>query len=156
MAYWQGNYEQAHVSFQESLDCRQEIGDMVGTVASLRNLGFVSLRLKNEQAQHYFTHALTLSTKTDVITYSLTIIAGFSCLLAQEGRLARAAELAGFVQNHSAFNNDVKYWLDHSLSLLVESAKLKEAMERGKMLKLDNVIKTLLDEFSEDDGDVAN
>ncbi|GIV96693.1 MAG: transcriptional activator [Herpetosiphonaceae bacterium] len=90
-----GDYREAVYLYEQSLAIFEEIGNRLGMIAALKNLGDVTYAVESyEESRHYFQQALQIATEIEAPSRALDIVTGMAALLAKEGRLELAVELA--------------------------------------------------------------
>jgi len=128
VAFAEGAYEEAESHYRTVLSTYKHLGlawveplagDCLGTGPTLNRLGDVALaRGDPAQAQARYKEALALAAHEPYLGLKLDALARQAVWLAQEGRAARAAELAALVQNHPACTNPTRKVTDVLLSEL--------------------------------------
>jgi predicted ATPase/DNA-binding SARP family transcriptional activator len=143
-----GNLEKAKQNYTESLSISQEIGHRHGVTSTLSNLGHLYVLLgEHALAWDYLRQALSESTAIGVAPLTLDALVGVAQLRAEVGQANSAAELLGVALNHPAVEVDSAQVAETVLAGLREALPAKQletAMERGKTLKLDEVVAELL------------
>lgn len=143
------DYDAAENYLQQGLDILMQIGDKVGTAGNFINLGFVQLARSKATAQKSFYQALAICQNTKLTPYTLEIMVGLAWLYEGQREPVRAAELAGLAQHHPAHNSDIKWRLSGLPEKLAESLEpdeLDAALERGRALDLNRIVKELLED----------
>lgn len=154
--YYQADYAKASEFHRQSLAIKQDIGDQAGIASSLSNLGFCELHLNRSEAAHYFWEALRRNYNIGRSGSILYNIFGFCKIYLQVSDLAtlKAAEFLGFIQAHPARNRSMKPRLDEMISILrerLDAEILDDALDYGKTLDLDLIVRELLAEFAPSD-----
>lgn len=150
VAYFLKEYAEAKQIYQESLALRTALDDRVGIGACLSNLGGVAVALgERQQARQYFQEALKVMVETNLAYAVPHILAEIAELLAQEGKKEQAAGVFALVAYHPASQKATR---DKAQQLLAELESqlapdvIAAAMEKGKVLKLEEVAGELLSE----------
>jgi tetratricopeptide (TPR) repeat protein len=143
----QGDFAQAREYQQQSLAISQAIGSQLGIALSFASLGYTYVRLGEGPAQQAFYQALKILHAIQVVPLILVVMVGFAALRLRAGDPARAGELAGLLASHPARHPDLLKLLDELIPVLktiLSDDDLTAAMERGKTLDLDKVVRDLL------------
>lgn len=147
----QGDFAQAREYQQQSLAISQAIGSQLGIALSFASLGYTYVRLGEGPAQQAFYQALKILHAIQVVPLILVVMVGFAAIRLRAGDPARAGELAGLLASHPARHPDLLKLLDELVPVLktvLSADDLEAAMERGKALDLDKVVRDLLVEFA--------
>ena len=160
IAHQQGDYEQARDLHQQSLTIFKQLGDQQGIATSLSNIGWANLKKANMNAVVALHEGLSISDKINTPWLSMYFIVTFAGVLILKIRLARAAQLLGFVEAHPLKQADLQERIDELMPQLetgLSPDELAQALEQGKQLDLDTVVQELLDEFApSDEGNTEN
>jgi tetratricopeptide (TPR) repeat protein len=154
IANGRGNYDRASDLLQQSLATFQQLGKKFDTVDSLIELGRVALNQGDMQvASGRFSKALHIAKQIALPTLFMRSVLGLAVILLHRRQMERAAQLAGLAMHHPTFDTDVGRSLDDLLPKLKAALppdELQAALERGKSLDLDTVVRELLAEFGDD------
>lgn len=147
----QDDYAAARDYQQQSLAISKAIGSQQGIALSYAGLGYTYIRLGESAARHAFYEALKILHAIQVVPLILVVLVGFAALRLRGGDAIHAAELAGLLVNHPARHPDLLKMLDQLIPALegvLRADDLTAAMERGKTLDLDKIVRGLLIEFA--------
>ena len=146
-----GEYLQAIRFSEESLALFREIGERGAASICLNNLGHAAAGMgQEEKAKRYYLEAMAEAQKIGAQPILLEALAGLAGLVARAGRHRRAAELLGLVLYHPASYTDVAKAAEPALKFLrtcMPAEALETALEEGKFLDLEDVVRELLAEI---------
>ena len=141
------NLEKAKSYYQESLSIAREIDHRAGAASTLINLGQLNVLLGEYQlALKILREALTETVALGVVPLTLDALVGVAQQQVEVEQCETAAELLGLILNHSALESDVRQVAESVLDRLrkeITPEDLEAAMERGKILELDQVVADL-------------
>jgi tetratricopeptide (TPR) repeat protein len=150
----QGDYARATDLYQQSLKLSEQLGFQLARCHNYLGLGWVAFMQGGRQARSWFGDGLRTAYSIQVTAETLWAIVGFAGVLLRAGQAHRAAQYAGLAQYHPALNSDVSQALSVVMPLLeaaLSPEELQAALERGKDLDLDTVVRELLVEFAPPD-----
>jgi predicted ATPase len=138
------NYSQAQALFEESLQLAREGGEQVMEATILISLGQVAVALHNLSLAHkYFEQALHFAQVTASAPEQLGALAELAEVYAKQGNIEKAARLFSLVSHHTATvltdKNHAQQQLDKLRDQLSQEI-MNEAVEHGKMMKLEEVV----------------
>lgn len=152
MAFVQGDYDKAETRQFEAIRLYQELGDHGGLAVAHNTLGHVTLRKGQlDAALKDYRIGLRESTYFYTTPMALETLAGLAGLWARTGNVVRAAELLGLAMSHPHTSPEVAQVAPYALQLLQEAlppAGLEAALQRGKQLDLEQVVKETLDDLA--------
>ncbi|MEM7801370.1 MAG: tetratricopeptide repeat protein, partial [Chloroflexota bacterium] len=149
----EGAYEKAEASLLKSLADFSGLEDMPFVAYSLARLGFVYLHSHLDLAVEKFNQALLLAQSLELEPCILEILFGYALLKLHQDAPLEAAKLVGLAQNHPKSNKEIQLWLriiNPILTQQLSPADMETAMERGKMLALDKVVQSLLEDTKQE------
>jgi eukaryotic-like serine/threonine-protein kinase len=149
----QGNVDLARDFFQQSLTIARQVEDQALQSESLCYRAWVAFDRGDADAPRYFAQGLSIAHAAEILYLQLFNIAGFAAVLQQQGKLERAAELLGLVQQHPIVNPDVqkrRQAVMHQLETKLAHEDLQAALQRGTQLELGAVVANLLATYSDD------
>jgi predicted ATPase/predicted negative regulator of RcsB-dependent stress response len=157
-----GEYEEARERHREALTAHRDVGvywvelhplvgGSWGVLVSLQRLGDVALATGDgRRASEHYRRALEMAIEEPQIELQLHLTLGPARLLAQEGNVERAVELAALARHHPASVEDTKVkagkFLDELRSELPPDA-YAQAEERGRARDMEATVKELLAEL---------
>jgi predicted ATPase/class 3 adenylate cyclase len=151
------NLEKAKRYYQESLPIAREIDHRSGATSTLVNLGQLNILLGEQQAAlNYLREALIESVAIGAVPLTLDALIGVAQQQIEVGQHVSAAELLGLALNHPALEMDVCKVAELVLDRLrdeLPTEQLEAAMERGKMLELDEAVAELQARIAKPLGD---
>jgi tetratricopeptide (TPR) repeat protein len=154
------NLERAKGYYQESLSLAREIDHRSGLASCLNNLGQLNILLGELQdAQKCLHEALLGSVAIGAVPLTLEALVGIAHQQIEVGQYESAAELLGLVLNHTALEMDVQGEAESVLGRLetnLTTEQIENAMERGKILELDDVVTKLDAMVTPTPGDSGN
>ncbi len=141
------NFEKANKCYQESLSVAREIDHRAGATSTLINLGGLNILMGEYQvALKYLREGLVETVAIGAVPLTLDALVGIAQQQIVVEQYDRAAEILGLVLNHPALEVDVAQVAESALNKLREDIpadQLEAAMERGKILELDQVVSDL-------------
>jgi DNA-binding SARP family transcriptional activator/predicted ATPase len=153
MSFVRGDYDAAETRQLEAIQLCREIGDHGGLAVAHNTLGHVALHkeqidaaLKNyriglREATYFYTTPMALET-----------LAGLAGVWARTGNAVHAAELLGLAMSHPHTSPEVAQvapYIHQLLQDVLPPAELETALQRGRQLDLDQVVKETLDDLVE-------
>jgi tetratricopeptide (TPR) repeat protein len=148
----EGDYDKAASYHQESYELYREVGDRGGVGYALCGLGTTALAIGDyKEAGRHFYHSLEIVSAIQYVPVIFHALQGMAELLIAAGQQTRGLNILSLVSHHEQCDyetrNRVKNILD-TVSNDLSKRAYKAAVEQGKALVLDNVVQTLLAEFS--------
>lgn len=144
----QANFAQAEIIQAEAIRLCQEIGDHGGLAVSHNTLGHIALyRGQLDTALVNYRTGLKEAAYFETTPMTLESLAGLAGLWVQTGQALRAAELFGLATSHTHTSPEVAQIAPYVRQLLQEAlppTELETALQRGKALDLDQVVKETL------------
>jgi tetratricopeptide (TPR) repeat protein len=141
------NLKKAKRCYQESLLIANEIDHRSGATSTLINLGQLNILLGEHQvALKYLREALIETVAIGAVPLTLDALVGVAQQQIEVEQYASAAEILGLVLSHPALEIDVSQVAASVLGRLREvmpAKQLEAAMERGKIMELDEVVADL-------------
>jgi DNA-binding SARP family transcriptional activator/tetratricopeptide (TPR) repeat protein len=148
MALVRGEYEEAESRQLYAIRLYRELGDHGGLAVSYNTLGHVAVHKGFlEAAQNNYYIGLREATYFSTTPMVLETLAGLAGLWARTGNAVRAAEILGLAISHQHTSPEVNQVAPYSLQLLQEVMardELEAALQRGRRLDLEQVLKELL------------
>ncbi|HNQ77924.1 MAG TPA: adenylate/guanylate cyclase domain-containing protein [Acidobacteriota bacterium] len=145
-----GMFEEAVGCWKQSLPIATEIGAKLSVIISHCNAGNVLAMMEGREkdAIDNLKQALILSQQIGSAPITLEVLVGVMHLRIRSSRFEEAAELAGLVSGHPAFNAEIKEYLDPIFAELgskMEEKLLSEAVSRGGTGNLDETVKEIVE-----------
>ncbi len=143
-----GEYSEAKLLYQQSLTIFKEIGNQLGIITSLTNLGNASCALGEYQAAwRLFQTALKLALANRVMPKVLDVFTGVAELWLKEEKTQRALEVLALIVNHPASSKEnqdraVRLLSDLIPQLSAEVMSLTEQIEQDKLVE--EIIKEII------------
>lgn len=154
IALVQGDFSAAWKYYQESLKIKREISHketMAGTISNLGHTAFAMGDYPGALASYY--EALQIASEIGNYPDLLEILTGLTEVLASTGQGEKALELLGLVLNHPAVDHVAKTSAETVLASLrahYAPAEIETGLERGKTLRLEQVVANFLQQASEE------
>ncbi len=143
-------YAEAKQLFQESLAIYREIGNRKGIAYSLISLGDASFALKEYQESiENYREALEIAVDILAVPRVINALVGVAELWKRLGKKKQATELVSFILNNPACEKEVRDRAESLVSKLKSELPHKvffAAQKRGKVGKLENIVKQIIQE----------
>ncbi len=151
LAAIRGNYKDARRKLQEALDIIREVGQQYAIGIGLLNLAATDLKLQKYDAAMQSVHELvTMAKKNNLSTLLIGGVLVYGQYIATQGTPQRALALFGMAKNHPAAHSDVTREAEQAIDTLGLAEDIVTAgLERGKALKLDDIVDEILDKFDQ-------
>lgn len=145
-----GMLEEAVGCWKQSLPIATEIGAKLSVIISHCNAGNVLALMegREKEALENLKQALILSQQIGSAPITLEVLVGVMHLRIRASRFGDAAELAGLVSGHPAYNAEIKEYLDPIFAELgskMEEKLLSESVSRGGAGNLDDTVKEIVE-----------
>lgn len=145
-----GNLNEARLYLEEGAALSRKIGDRLGLALALANLGDVRLLMHDFEDGHIILcEALTIATDIRAIQPTLRAIVWLGYYWAMRGHVENAIAVWSFVILHESCDADTRRdaeamldTIEHNLSATTSV----RAVTRGRNLKLEAIVKALLDQ----------
>jgi predicted ATPase/DNA-binding SARP family transcriptional activator len=145
-----GEYEEAVGFLQESLDIKRELGDGYSLVYSLSHLGKVARRQGQvREAKRWYDQALCVARDIEAPGHVSDLLVSVAGLLATQGEMERAAELAQAALNHAGGDQEVMGAANELLATLkveLSPQVLAACRQRGGTKSLEAVVAEVLEQ----------
>ncbi len=145
----EGQYEEALTLFMQGLETHRNSGYRFGTAIALDNVGTAHYHLGNEQeALYYLKQSIreARDIRSDLI--ALDALVWVAAIRAKNGNAENALGLFGLIRNHPKADTETIQNIEKLMPEIADGLNkdiVRAAMERGKILDLDNAIKSVLD-----------
>jgi signal transduction histidine kinase/predicted ATPase len=154
-----GNYSAGQQHYSKALEAFESYGWLMAVFSSSRGLANSYSGLgRLAEARHYYHVALKayIAHGSQAPILVMLTFGGIANLLALEGDVARAIELATFVEQSAKTPNEMLVYiqsLSNDLEAKIPSVIFQAAKERGTYLNLRSTVYSFIDEFESDLSD---
>jgi tetratricopeptide (TPR) repeat protein len=154
--YWQGNYSQSCVSYEEAIELYEKIGILPSWVQA--HLAYSELRRGNaEKAKELFKACSRQFQKANIGTGLIFIMEGLASLYIAQGQPERAAYLFAWADVQRASGGDLRPPVEQdsvardleTIHSQLDEASFHQAWEAGAAMTLDQALALALDEPNE-------
>ncbi len=146
------DYSQARSFFRQALGMLEETQWQGLACHVLADLARVETALENyQEARDTFFQSLRLTSILHLIAPALDALAGLVALHLKQGQVARALELAGLVLEHPATEHVHRVFVQRLIAEVEEAVTQEEvatALERGKSLPLEDIVRNYMEAFA--------
>jgi len=152
----------AHDYITASIRAYEQLDDPVGLGWAMYTLGEADVMLGNyAEAREHLTRGVGIFAESNDLSALVMFLAGFTMLEAVAGREERAARLAGALANMQELSGTdlvevgsaVSYILHEQLDLDALPRTHPDLFEEGRRMTPDEVLRYILDDPAEDEGD---
>lgn len=158
VAKGQEMYDKAKEYYIEGFEIFRAIGSEYGMIVCLRDLGFLQIERHINEASQTIYKTLYRAFAIHDIQLILETLIGWSQIFLKEDNYIRSAELLSLVQNYPRVDFFIQQRIDRLMPLITDELEpklLQSALERGKSLDLDTMVQEILDEFGDEENNVA-
>ncbi len=143
IALLEGDAAKAKGLYEESLTLYKNLGDRAGLATAFTGLGTALSALADyPAARRELTKALNITSSLRLTPLNLSTLIGFGDLLLRSGEVERAQELLALVRAHPSSSHES---IADAEALLTKTESANPAaLERGRQLELDTVVRELL------------
>lgn len=149
-----GNYALGQQQNDEAKEIFERLGMLMGVLAANKNLAISYCGLgQYDMARHHFQIALSTYIKrgSQLKGLALKILIGIANLLALQGDVIRAVELATFIQRNRYANSETKMIVSTLLDELeteIQSEVFQLGQDHAEYLELESLVTIFIDEFT--------